>query len=330
MTARHATIIVLISVLSTAARGQDADATPHKVQFVTVDTSVQLELLDWGGSGRPIVLLAGLGSTAHNFDQFAPKLAADYHVYGITRRGFGKSSVPAPDGNAYTADRLGDDVLAVLAALKLNRPVLIGHSIAGEELSSVGSRHPESVAGLVYLDAGYGYALYASSTGWLDIDVIDLQEKLDLLRAGKGPNDTRPAIRELLQTILPQFARELETEFAWQDALPAAMHEGSSTSMRAASQAILAGEQKYSRIPVPILAIFAVPHDMGSAVNNDKVLRAKFDEQDEAWVGAQVSAFAKSLPTARVVRLPHANHFVFQSNEMEVLSEIRAYVNGLP
>jgi non-heme chloroperoxidase len=122
----------------------------------------------------------------------------------------------------------------------------------------------------------------------------------------------------------------LETEFAGQNALPAAMHEGSSTSMRAASQAILAGEQKYSRIPAPILAIFAVPHDMGPAINNDEVLSAKFDEQDETWVAAQASAFGKNLPTARVVRLPHANHFVFQSNEADVLSEIRAFVNGLP
>jgi pimeloyl-ACP methyl ester carboxylesterase len=45
-------------------------------------------------------------------------------------------------------------VLAVCDSLKLNRPVLIGHSIAGEELSSIGSRHPEKVAGLIYLDAG--------------------------------------------------------------------------------------------------------------------------------------------------------------------------------
>jgi non-heme chloroperoxidase len=330
MTMRQVTIIGLMLLLGAAASGQDTDTTRHKVQFVTVDSNIQLEVLDWGGSGRPVMLLAGLGYTAHNFDQFAPKLAADYHVYGITRRGFGKSSAPVPDGNAYGADRLGDDVLAVLAALKLNHPVLIGHSIAGEELSSVGSRHPESVSGLVYLDAGYGYACYDAAAGWLDIDVIDLQNKLDVLRPGKGPNDTRPAIRELMQTVLPHFEKDLETEFAWQDALPEAMHEGSSTSMRAASQAILVGEQKYSRIPVPILAIFAVPHDMGSAVNNDSVLRAKFDTQDEAWVGAQASAFAKSLPTARVVRLPHANHFVFQSNEADVLREIRAFVNGLP
>jgi non-heme chloroperoxidase len=100
-------------------------------------------------TGRPLVFLAGLGNTAHTFDKFAPKIAEKYHVYGITRRGFGTSSKPAPTMENYSADRLGDDVLAVLDALKLDRPVLVGHSLAGEELSSVASRHPEWIAGLI-------------------------------------------------------------------------------------------------------------------------------------------------------------------------------------
>lgn len=104
-------------------------ATPS-VQFVTVDTDIALEVLDWGGTGRPVVLLAGLGGTAHDLGRFAPKLTANYHVYGITRRGFGASGTPAPLPANYTADRLGDDVLAVCDFLKLKRPVLIGHSIA--------------------------------------------------------------------------------------------------------------------------------------------------------------------------------------------------------
>src|SRR6266550_844885 len=131
------------------------DPSPHSIQFVNVDENVKLEVLDWGGSGKPLVLLAGLGNTAHIFDSFADKLIATYHVYGITRRGFGASSSPTPANGNYSADRLGDDVLAVIDALKLNRPVLVGHSIAGEELSSIGTRHPEKVAGLIYLDAGF-------------------------------------------------------------------------------------------------------------------------------------------------------------------------------
>jgi hypothetical protein len=115
------------------------DPSPHTMQFVTVDKDVKLEVLDWGGSGRPVVLLTGLGNNAHVYDKFASKLTATYHVYGITRRGFGVSSTPPLDNGNYAADRLGDDVLAVLASLKIDKPVLVGHSIAGEELSSIGS-----------------------------------------------------------------------------------------------------------------------------------------------------------------------------------------------
>lgn len=121
------------------------DPSPHTVKFVTVDKDVKLEVLDWGGTGRPVVLLAGLGNNAHIFDKFAPKLTPTYHVYGITRRGFGASSAPVPDATNYSADRLADDVLAVCDSLKINKPVLIGHSIAGEELSSIGSRYPEKL-----------------------------------------------------------------------------------------------------------------------------------------------------------------------------------------
>jgi len=123
--------------------------------MITVEENVGLEVLDWGGTGRPLVLLTGLGNTAHVFDDFAPKLAASYHVYGITRRGYGVSSRPA---SGYDADRLGDDVFAVVETLKLTKPVIAGHSIAGEELSSLAARHTSGVAGLIYLDAIFPYA----------------------------------------------------------------------------------------------------------------------------------------------------------------------------
>ena len=48
------------------------DPTSHIVQYITVDNNVKLEVLDWGGSGRPLVLLTGLGDSAHVYDKFAP------------------------------------------------------------------------------------------------------------------------------------------------------------------------------------------------------------------------------------------------------------------
>ena len=126
------------------------DPSHHQVQFVTVEDNVKLEVLDWGGSGRPIVLLAGSGNTAHVYDDFAPKLSGSYHVYGITRRGFG-ASTHADSG--YTDQRLADDILQVLHSLKIVTPVLVGHSMAGAELTTLGSQHSDQLSGLVYLDA---------------------------------------------------------------------------------------------------------------------------------------------------------------------------------
>jgi non-heme chloroperoxidase len=93
-------LLIALFILSLKASAQ-TDSSPHKVQFVTVEEGVQLEVLDWGGSGWPLIFLAGAGDTAHRFDGFAPQFTAHHHVYGITRRGSGASSKPAPANGNY-------------------------------------------------------------------------------------------------------------------------------------------------------------------------------------------------------------------------------------
>jgi pimeloyl-ACP methyl ester carboxylesterase len=238
------------------------DPSPHSARFVNVDTDVTLEVLEWAGPQRPnlrtLVLVPGLGNTAHVFDKLAPKLAAQYRVVGVTRRGFGASSAPS---SGYAADRLGDDVLAVIEALSISRPILVGHSLGGEELSSIGSRHPEAVAGLIYLDAAYSYAFYAP---------------------GVDPVPERP------KEMPPLMA------------------------------AIFDGMQRYTEIPPPILAIYALPPAPGTV---DAALAAKGE--------AIAKAFEAALPNAHVVRIPQANHFVFLSHEADVLREIDAFLGTL-
>src|SRR5208283_1467586 len=147
-------LCALVMCLAPTVPGQQAapwhDLSPHKVQFVTVEEGVQLEVLDWGGTGRPVVLLAGRGFSAHVFDGFAEKLTDSYHVYGITRRGFGASSKPT---SGYTEQRLTEDDLRVFDALKLAAPVVVGHSVAGNELSLLGIHYSVRIGGLIYLDA---------------------------------------------------------------------------------------------------------------------------------------------------------------------------------
>jgi non-heme chloroperoxidase len=59
----------LISVsLLNAQNTQKVDTSLHSVLMISVEPDVKLEVLDWGGSDRPLVLLTGLGDTAHIFD----------------------------------------------------------------------------------------------------------------------------------------------------------------------------------------------------------------------------------------------------------------------
>jgi non-heme chloroperoxidase len=172
-----------------------ADTSTHTIQFVTVDKDVKLEVLDWGGSGSPLIFLAGNGDTAHSFDSFAPKFTSQNHVYGITRRGFGASSKPVPANGNYSADHLGDDILAVMRALGIERPVLVGHSMAGEELSSIGSRFPTKVSGLIYLDAATGFAFYDPAHPSVEIEMNGIKKRIEEIEAGGV--DEQEKLREL-------------------------------------------------------------------------------------------------------------------------------------
>jgi len=100
------------------------------MSFVTVEPGVQLEVLDWGGTGETMLLLTGLGNTAHVYDDFAHQFTDRFHVIGITRRGFGRSSQPAQGYDLTTRAR--DDV-KILDSLNIREAVFVGHSIAGTE-----------------------------------------------------------------------------------------------------------------------------------------------------------------------------------------------------
>jgi pimeloyl-ACP methyl ester carboxylesterase len=100
------------------------DPSPHKASFVTVDKGVKLEVLDWGGSGPPLVFLAGLGNTRAQVRQVRAQLHSPSIMSMHHPARHRHLQHPAPTIANYDADRLGDDVLQVIEALKLDRPVL--------------------------------------------------------------------------------------------------------------------------------------------------------------------------------------------------------------
>lgn len=308
---------------SASARVTDwVDPSPHRSTMVEVEKGVRLEVLDWGGSGRPLVLITGLGNTAHVYDDFAPKLARDHHVFGITRRGFGSSSVPDA---GYDADRLADDIAAVLDQLKLEAPVLVGHSIASEEFNAFAARHPTRAAALIYLDAAYDRT-----------DPAGREPMQDLGKAVPPPDGPTPADLASYQAFTQWYekargVRLPETELRmcceWES-------DGRPKSLRAPAAAnakITATLRKpdYARIRVPALSIYA-PLTSAKDLPDyrpqfDAAYQAMFEARDR-FVKAQIELFRTSVARGKVVSIPGADHYVFLSNEAEVLREIDAFI----
>jgi len=319
-------IIWLLVPLCAQEASDWRDPSSHRVQFVTVDVKVRLEVLDWGGTGRPLVLLAGLGNTAHVYDDFAPKLTADYHVYGITRRGFGASSVPAA---GYAADRLGDDVLAVLDSLKLTRPVLAGHSYAGSELSSIGSRHSDRVAGLVYFDAVFPYSFDNGKGPSLE-HLKEMNTQLEMAASRMpAPSSADRVSFTAYQAYDKRYNGHTfpEAEYRMQRVPTPDGSVGKSRVPPRVFQATLAGMKKFADIRAPALAFIAVPQDLGpwwNTTEDPEVRRVLALAQ--ASKERVAKAFEEGVPSAHVVRMPNVSHYVFLTNEGDVLREMNTFI----
>ena len=133
----------------------EKDESPHTEHFVQAN-GVRLHYLDWGGQGEPLVLLTGYGATAHVFDRLATRFTKTFRVIAFTRRGREPSE---RSSSGYDLRTLTSDLRALLDALKFRRVHLVGHSLAGAEMTEFATLDPERVISLVYLDAALDAAI---------------------------------------------------------------------------------------------------------------------------------------------------------------------------
>jgi len=114
---------------------------------------LRFHYLDWGTEGKPpFVCLHGGAQTAHSWDDFAPVVRNDYHVYALDQRGHGDSDW-ASDGD-YSRDTQCADVEAFVSALGLSPFILTGLSMGGINAITYTARYPEKVRALIIVDVG--------------------------------------------------------------------------------------------------------------------------------------------------------------------------------
>ena len=296
------------------------DPAAHVSGMVRVARGVRLHYLDFGGVGPPLVLLAGLGNTAHAWDDFAPRLTDRYHVVALTRRGFGESDHPR---RGYEIRRLVEDVRAALDALGLGKVTLIGHSIAGEELTRFAATYPQRVDRLVCLDAAY--------------DRVALNDALDEIFPVPldipAPPEPSAADTATAAAYVDFVHRTRGVNIPEADIRTRYRYDGWREEATPAYQAIHGERPAYKSIRAPALAIYAVTDSVSQLEPWQRSDTAQFAGL-QALVRGTGIAFAQSraefksrVARATVLEIHGAHHWIFVSNRDQVLAAVREFLS---
>ena len=263
-----------------------SDKSPHKSAFVTAN-GIKMNYLDWGGTGDVIIMLTGFGNDAHVFDEIAPSFTDKFHVIGLTRRGFGETERPH---SGYETTTRVEDVRAFMDAMKITRAHLVGHSLAGDEMTLFAAANPQRVLKMVYLDAAY-------------------DRRKNFSCVWDQPGDWPPP-------IFRRIAGEAMNCPGWEQIVapglpPADMLNVQVSTMRSAMKFI----PDYTRIKAAALAIYADIDIPESPAKHDeettRKLAAWWKEHQTPKARASIEQFRKEMKNGQVVEIKGATHYVF-------------------
>lgn len=297
-----------------------------KSAFIDIN-GVKHHYLDWGGEGEPVLLLAGLGNTAHIFESFGSKLANDHRVLALTRRGHGQTASPI---SGYDTRTRIEDIRAFLDSFSITKVILIGHSIAGDEITLFSAKYPERISAAVYIDAAYDRRQLTQLNAKNPLRVTfpmnlthSYQNFASFMRASE------PALNEFWQQRVADFDAQIKR-----------LGDGS-VELRTSPTVYAHYNTEmnrfyadYRRVAAPVLAIYAtsekhpvIPTFIGAEMR---------EQAHRFWKNVRMPAareqmrlFREALPDATIIELKETDHFCFISREADVIAHIRSFLEPI-
>lgn len=274
--------------------------------------SLTFHSVQWGEHGQPIICVHGITANAFCFQVLADELAPDHRVIAYDLRGRGDSDKP---DYGYSVPIHAADLAEVMDALKLERPVLVGHSLGALISLYFAAHYPGKLSKLVLIDGGTPLAWKSpderpawltGSIGRLGTPVPSFDEYIQRLKAAPflGPYWNH------------YFDIYFEHDVRYQN-------DGSviSKSQReAAFEDLLYLEeenkpqQQWAKVQVPTLLLHA-----GQGL---------FSDDDQLVTEEYAQAIQRNIKDNRYVKFPALNHYtIIFGIESEPVREIRLFVD---
>lgn len=132
------------------------------------------------GDGPPLLILHGLFGSGRNWTSIAKKLAESRKVMTVDLRNHGES--PWDDEMNYAA--MADDVLRLIEKEKLDKPVVLGHSMGGKTAMVAAISEPDAIGALIVADIapvsyGHSHDPYVEAMQTLDLSTVQRRGEAD-------------------------------------------------------------------------------------------------------------------------------------------------------
>lgn len=168
-----------------ASANKMADMTTV-IKTVALANEVELQYVEQGdSSGVPTILLHGYTDSWHSYELVLPHLPKSIHAFALSQRGHGDSERPA---TGYHPRDFAADVAAFMDARKIERAVIVGHSMGSYIAQCFAVNYPERMLGLVLvgsdLSSELGKIKAPTLIVWGDKDAYFLRDQQDALVAG--------------------------------------------------------------------------------------------------------------------------------------------------
>ena len=100
------------------------------------------------GQGQPFIILHGLMGSSDNWLTQAKLLADQYHIYMIDQRNHGQSS----HSDEFDYKALANDIKDFIVQHKLQKPIVLGHSMGGKTAMNLAVKRPDLIDELIVVD----------------------------------------------------------------------------------------------------------------------------------------------------------------------------------
>jgi N-formylmaleamate deformylase len=246
-----------------------------------------------GGDKPPLVLLHGFTDNGACWLPVADTLAQDYDLIMPDFRGHGKSERIGSKG--FSSEALAEDVAALIQALGLNRPAVMGHSLGAFTGLLLAATHPELVSCLLLEDPPFTTAPAQDAEEqhanrmreWADnMRRMQAQSPEELI-AGERERSPRWSAAELEPWAESKHQLDLDV-FVWRSAFPA-------------------WQPMLQQVQCPLLLLYGE-----TTIVNESIVQ----EAASLWRNGQA------------VQIAHAGHCIRRDNPADFLTAVQAFLHA--